>query len=212
MKIFRMLQIVLLVFILMTLFSCSSSDSGGAGDIDGGTPGTGDTAVNQLPAANAGIDQIVMEQETITLTGSGADSDDTNVQYNWVQTSGETVSLDKPANASTGFLAPEIISEMTLTFQLTITDNNGATATDTVTIIVQDRVEQAVATGEPAFFKDSEEMLDAVINRLNTIKQDNRTHLQAIYGDSIITVKNPETGKQQRVKLSCFCYNKVFMS
>ena len=71
------IQLIGMVF-LAQLVACGGSGS------DGGTSGT--TPANQAPTANAGSDQAVNEQTTVTLLGSGADSDGSVVNYNWIQT------------------------------------------------------------------------------------------------------------------------------
>ena len=93
------------------------------------------TPLNSPPTANAGPDQNVSISTTVTLTGSGSsDTDGSIASYAWSQTGGTAVSLSSNTVAQPTFTAPGTAS--TLTFQLTVTDNNGATGTDTVTINV----------------------------------------------------------------------------
>ncbi|WP_428741888.1 PKD domain-containing protein, partial [Tenacibaculum sp.] len=90
---------------------------------------------NMPPIANAGADgSIVLPTNTFTLDGSQSyDPDGTIVSYLWTKVNGGTV-LFNDANA----VSPEISSleEGTYVFELTVTDNNGAIASDTITIIV----------------------------------------------------------------------------
>ena len=92
-------------------------------------------AVNIPPLANAGADQsITLPVNTVTLTGSGTDADGTIASYQWAQISGpSTFNIASPSQAQTAVnnLVPGVYQ-----FQLTVTDNLGATATDTVNIIV----------------------------------------------------------------------------
>jgi hypothetical protein len=90
--------------------------------------------VNLPPAADAGADKLVLANAAAALTGSGSDPDGTIASYSWVQTAGTTVALTGANTATTGFTAPN--ASETLTFQLTITDNRGATASDTVNVTV----------------------------------------------------------------------------
>ena len=82
---------------------------------------------NQTPKANAGADQTVAIGESVTLDGSGSsDPDGSIVSYLWSNSDTEpttTVSYDKVG---------------TFTLTLTVTDNEGATNTDSVTINVRD--------------------------------------------------------------------------
>ena len=92
---------------------------------------------NVAPTANAGMDQTVNEQTAVTLSGSATDSDGTIASYAWVQTAGSAVSLSNPNQAQASFTAPEVATDTTLSFKLTVTDNQGATAEDTVTVLVK---------------------------------------------------------------------------
>lgn len=88
---------------------------------------------NADPIANAGADQTVRATSTVTLNGTAsADPDGTIASYAWTQTGGTTVALSSASVASPTFTAPT--GGGTLTFSLTVTDNAGATATDTVSI------------------------------------------------------------------------------
>ena len=94
-------------------------------------------AANAAPTANAGEDQTANELTTVTLSGSGTDTDGTVASYAWTQTGGATVSLTNANSAQASFSAPDVAETTELTFKLTVTDDKGATAEDTVTITVQ---------------------------------------------------------------------------
>lgn len=84
---------------------------------------------NAAPVANAGPDQtITLPTSTVTLNGSGTDIDGTIVKYEWsnaigTKWPGQTVTM-------TGLIAG------TYTYNLTVTDDKGATGTDQVTVTV----------------------------------------------------------------------------
>ncbi len=121
----------LLTLLLLTqLVSCGG---GGSGD-SGGTSPTPQT--NVVPISSAGADQNVDEQISVSLTGSGTDSDGTIASYTWTQTSGEAVTLSGADAASASFNAPVTTTQLALTFQLTVTDNDGATAIDSVDVMI----------------------------------------------------------------------------
>ena len=88
---------------------------------------------NTPPTANAGPDQIVHTADLVTLDGTGStDSDGTITGWQWTQVSGTTVTLSGATTDTATFTAPSTLGA--LVFELEVTDNNGATATDTVTI------------------------------------------------------------------------------
>jgi hypothetical protein len=95
--------------------------------------------VNDPPVANAGADQTVAEGDPVTLDGAGSlDQDGSISSYSWTQTSGSTtVELDDATSSTPSFTAPAVGSAGdTLTFELTVTDNDGDTSTDSVDIQV----------------------------------------------------------------------------
>ena len=92
--------------------------------------------VNAVPTVDAGVDQTVNGADLVNLMGTAADTDGNIASYMWTQLSGETVTLQTTSNAATSFTAPVTEVEVDLVFQLTVTDNEGAVATDSVTIHV----------------------------------------------------------------------------
>lgn len=105
---------------------------------------------NTAPVANAGTDQNgIGAGSTVTLDATGStDSDGTIASYAWVQTAGTTVTLDDNTAAQPTFTAPSTDTAQTLTFELTVTDDGGATHTDSVDVFV-DAVISVVPTGIP---------------------------------------------------------------
>jgi len=93
------------------------------------------------PVADAGDDQTVTEFETVTLSGSGSDSDGNIASYHWVQTSGITVAITNANSSNSSFEAPEVVTHETLIFELIVTDNVGAIDRDSVTIDVNNKTE-----------------------------------------------------------------------
>ncbi len=91
---------------------------------------------NHAPIADAGIDiELTLPQDSTLLSGGGTDVDGTIVSYSWDQL-GDTPSI---ATISDSTVVDPLISgliEGTYTFVLTATDDDGATDTDTVLVIV----------------------------------------------------------------------------
>jgi len=92
--------------------------------------------VNTDPVADAGEDQNVTGGEDVVLSGNGTDSDGSIVSYQWSQISGDTVTLSNADSQQAGFIAPQFEQVTELVFQLSVTDNEAGTATDTVSINV----------------------------------------------------------------------------
>lgn len=103
------------------------------------------TNVNQPPSANAGPDQTQPETTggfptTVSLNGAGStDPDGTISSYQWTRIDSHTgipVSLSSTSAAQPSFEAPSVTSDTTFEFKLTVTDNDGAKATDQVQITI----------------------------------------------------------------------------
>ncbi|MFA0048222.1 glycosyl hydrolase family 18 protein [Vibrio sp. 10N.261.51.F11] len=93
--------------------------------------------VNRKPTAAAGADQSVEGPASVSLDGSASkDSDGTIASYAWSQVSGTAVTLANANAAVASFDVVEVAQQETLTFSLTVTDNEGATSTDTVVVTV----------------------------------------------------------------------------
>jgi hypothetical protein len=118
-----------------------AEDTGNASTADTVTI-TVDPPANMGPTADAGEDQTVASDASVTLDGSGSSDPDTGgmLSYAWTQTSGTTVSLTGATTAAAGFSAPDIgphDAAAALVFSLVVTDDKGNVSdADTVTITV----------------------------------------------------------------------------
>lgn len=94
---------------------------------------------NQFPVANAGANQsITLPTASIILTGSGTDNDGTISTYSWTRISGPntpTLSGSTTTTLTIGATGTAMIAG-TYVYQLEVTDNQAATHTDQVTIVV----------------------------------------------------------------------------
>jgi hypothetical protein len=91
---------------------------------------------NHPPVANAGTDQIVNENTTVTLVGAGIDSDPKDVlSYLWGQTNGPAVELSNRSSTNPIFTTPIVTSDTDLEFSLTVTDNKGASSSPAAVIV-----------------------------------------------------------------------------
>ncbi len=120
-----------LAFWMLALAACG----GGGGS---GNPGGGGTT-NMAPSASAGTDQSVAEQSTVTLDGTGSsDPEGSALTYAWTQMGGVSVTLSGGNTSQASFDSPDvgIGSNTTLSFQLRVTDPQGAVGTDTIDVVV----------------------------------------------------------------------------
>src|SRR6188768_1026306 len=102
-----------------------------------------DIVLNVVPTANAGTPKaITLPTNNVTLSGTGTDSDGTIVAYLWSQVSGPSPTvIVNPGSASTvvnGFVQGNYV------FQLMVTDDDGATGVDTVSVSVAQAPQQTL--------------------------------------------------------------------
>ena len=108
---------------------------------------------NIAPQVDAGADQSVSAGNLVNLLGSASDSDGDIAGITWQLSSGSGVILSSTSTLATSFVAPSSSSELTLVFQLSVTDDRGASASDTVTVTVgidqEATIDSAISTSVP---------------------------------------------------------------
>jgi len=117
-------------------FELKVTDNSGATDTDTVQVTVNDiiVPVNQAPIANAGPDTtIYLPDDAMVLSGSGVDPDGTIVSYSWNWISGGAHTL---SNSNDPIAAVSNLQQGVYEFELTVTDNNGATGKDTVQISI----------------------------------------------------------------------------
>ncbi len=112
----------------------SASTGGGSASTGGGTSAAGGGApANRPPIVTAGRDQILQSTTTTaTLTGSASDPDGDTLTFTWA-----LVGASGPTLASPTLLTTQVtgLTAGTFTFQLTVNDGHGGTASDTMQIM-----------------------------------------------------------------------------
>jgi len=95
---------------------------------------------NTPPVAGAGPDQSVNETTAVTLDASASTDDGSISSYSWLQIAGNnTVILNNASTVMADFIAPSVTaSGDLLSFKLTVTDNLGVSATDTLDVTISD--------------------------------------------------------------------------
>jgi len=116
-----MKHFISLAFSIIFLFFLNACGGGSSSNDDDTSP-----ADNLPPVADAGEDKIVFLDQIVTITGSGSDADGTVVSYVWKE--GSTVLSD---TATFDYTAT---TEGIHTLTLTVTDNEGATDSDTIDV------------------------------------------------------------------------------
>ncbi len=107
---------------------------------------------NDPPTADAGPDQNVDEETTVTLDGSNSsDPDDGIKSYLWKQVAGPSVSLSNPQSVQPTFTSPSVAGNksISLTFELTVTDFGGLKDTDTTVVNVTGENDPPTADAGP---------------------------------------------------------------
>ena len=142
-------SIMLLMVLLWALLpGCGGEEADESSDADLSPPSEqSDLSL----AADAGADQGVTSGDSVTLTGSGSASDARIESYHWSQVTGPIITLAGQDLATVNFTAPAVTQSETLTFRLTVTDEQGAVDSDTVAVTVNAATQTPLPGGNPQF-------------------------------------------------------------
>ncbi len=124
---------------ILVSFRVTATDNGGSSATDTVTITINQPVTNVPPNINAGQDQSVQEGGEVSLSAVASDNDGSIQSYRWSQLSGTSVSINSASSANASFSAPLVPdgqSQITLSFQILVTDNSGATSTDSIDITV----------------------------------------------------------------------------
>jgi|GEM_PF-1973197 len=125
---------------ITSFFTLALTACGGGGGSES-TPSTPVTppAANLAPTVSAGEDQSIYTGTKVILSGEASDTDGTIVSYQWQLTdyaSGSAALTLNDADKATAYFETNfnVPEEQAFTFTLTVTDDDGATSSDKVTI------------------------------------------------------------------------------
>ena len=110
--------------------------------------------VNKAPVANAGPDQKVRSNSTVTLDGTGSsDPDGDALTYLW--TAPSDITLSSATSAQPTFKAPEVTQDTDFEFTLVVNDGQANSTADivVVTVTIENRAPIAVAGGDQRVFE-----------------------------------------------------------
>ena len=89
--------------------------------------------------SDAGLDQTVYEGTPVILNGSNSKSNNNVIlSYEWKQIPNPNITVGGANTMIWSFIAPNVSTDTTLTFELIVTDNKGKMSTDEVNINVRD--------------------------------------------------------------------------
>ncbi|MYM58891.1 chitinase [Vibrio sp. OCN044] len=127
----------------------------------------GGEGVNRPPVANAGNDIVVSTAGVVSLDGSQSHDAEGDVSYLWEQISGPMLTINNATNAVATISVEDDASNNIYSFKLTVTDQDGASAYDTVNVSAQfgsqpeNRPPEAVISGPSEAESGQQITLDA---------------------------------------------------
>lgn len=200
-KSLKLSLILTLTLSLGTLSAC-----GGGGESATESP----SIKNKAPIPNAGNDITVTEGDTVTLNGSGIDTDGTVTAYEWIQKSGPSITIANSNLASTTFTAPSISVQTAVVLTLKVTDNNGATGIDDIHITINndtinniaEAIESLESSGLLPKLNTSNELSGNNIG-VNGIREDINDYITSIQAsnDQIASIQQMALGLQSIMEL-----------
>ncbi|GAA0343902.1 hypothetical protein GCM10009092_05600 [Bowmanella denitrificans] len=115
------------------LFELAVTDNQGAT-----SKGTMTVKLNLNPAPSVDVANTdIYEETSLTVSALASDANGSVVSYVWEQLGGPSVSNLLAENSQLSFITPSVNEDSLLTFKVTVTDNQGKTASDEFTVLVK---------------------------------------------------------------------------
>ncbi len=156
-----------LLSILMVSSLLTACGGGGGGDSGGGGGGGGGGG-NQAPTVSVDTPVEASANTEITITATASDPDGQIDSYAWEVTSSQSISLSGSDTRSVTFTTPDVNSAENVTLRVTVTDDDGATASanvrvnvtpgETATLTIQGNILDSADITSIAVLLDGEEI------------------------------------------------------
>ncbi len=134
----------------------------------GGGSGGDDSPTTELPPPNNAptltvSSTSVVEGNAVEVEASATDSDGSIASYEWMQESGPTVDFEN-GNATITFTAPAVKEDTELTFKVVVTDDDGDTAEETVTVTIKANMREMSVSGKVTDGPIADAKVEVIIN------------------------------------------------
>ena len=107
---------------------------------------------NQPPSIGSINDSRVSEGSHVVLAASAFDPDGEKLKYSWLQKRGPAITLVGANTATLSFIAPEVTANETLSFELTVVDEEGNSAKEEVLVFVRNVPKEILVNNPPPIF------------------------------------------------------------
>ncbi|QTA84038.1 PKD domain-containing protein [Desulfonema magnum] len=178
------------------VFELTVTDDHGLKDTDAVTV-TVISRDNQPPIADAGDSQTVQEGDMVMLDASESDdSDGTIASYAWKQIAGTNVTLSDAESVQPTFLAPAAEDDVTLIFELTVTDDNGLKSTDNIAVYIGSGIQQGAPVADAGYSRTIEQGTAVTLDGSNSWDTDGGSVTSYFWTQTegpAVTLSDPES-------------------
>lgn len=167
--------------IMLGLSACGGSDDSGS-ESGGVTPPT-----VQAPSVELGEGITVWNDKLISLAAEVNVYASGNSTFEWQQVSGPEVSLSSASLEGVTIDASALQQDSNVTLRLTVTDSSNQTASDQISIQLNDRISAAMASGDASLAAElSPQITKRALQHIAQYRLDGKTLLESIYkNDSV---------------------------